>query len=105
MSSRKYNLHDGKVGSALTVRLTAKASRNAIAGIAEDGTVKIHVTASPADGQDNKALIQLLAEILDIPESDVAIIVGETGRDKIVSILGLDAVTLTKLVRAHLDKF
>ncbi len=102
MSSRNYNLHDGKVGSALTVRLTSKASRDAIAGIAEDGTVKIHVTASSADGQDNQAMIRLLAEALSIPEENVAIVVGETGRDKIVSILGLDAVTLTKLVRSHL---
>ena len=59
MSSRKYDLHDGKVGSALAVKLTSKASRNAIAGIMEDGTIKIHVTAPPEDGQDNKALIQL----------------------------------------------
>ncbi len=104
MTSRNYNLHDGKVGSALTIRLTPKASRNAISGIAEDGTVKIHVTASPDGGGDNKALIQLLAEILDIPTANIAIIAGESGRDKIVSIVGLDAVTLTKLVRAHLEK-
>jgi len=102
MSSRKYDLHDGKVGSALTVRLTAKASHNAIAGIMEDGTIKIHVTASPDDGQDNQALVQLLAGVLDIPESAISIIAGEVGRDKLVSILGLNAVTLTGLVRAHL---
>ncbi len=103
MTSRKYNLHDGKVGSALSVRLTPKASRDAISGIAEDGTVKIHVTASPEDGQDNQALIQLLSGVLDIPTSNIAIIAGETGRDKIVSVLGLDAVTLTKLVRGYLE--
>ncbi len=103
MTSRRYNLHDGKVGSALAVRLTPKASRNAISGIAEDGTVKVHVTASPENGQDNQALIQLLSGVLDIPTSNIAIIAGETGRDKIVSILGLDAVTLTRLVRGHLE--
>ena len=103
MTSRKYNLHDGKVGSALSVRLTPKASRDAISGIAEDGTVKIHVTASPEDGQDNQALIQLLSGVLDISTSNIAIIAGETGRDKIVSVLGLDAVTLTKLVRGYLE--
>ena len=102
MSSRKYDLHDGKIGSALAVRLTAKASHNAIAGILEDGTIKIHVTASPEDGQDNQAMIQLLTEVLSIPEADVAIIAGETGRDKIISVLGLDAVSLTKLIRSHL---
>ena len=103
MSSRKYDLHDGKVGSALAVKLTAKASRNAIAGIMEDGTIKIHVTSPPKGGQDNQAMIQLLTEVLKVPESDVSIIAGEEGRDKLISILGLDAVTLTGLVRAHLD--
>ena len=103
MTSRRYNLHDGQVGSALTIRLTPKASRNAISGIAEDGTVKIHVTAPPIDGQDNQALIELLAKILDIPNANMAIIAGETGRDKIVSVVGLDAVTLTNVVRGHLE--
>ncbi len=103
MSSRKYDLHDGKVGSALAVKLTAKASRNAIAGIMEDGTIKIHVTAPPEGGQDNQAMIQLLTDVLKVPESDVSIIAGEDGRDKLISIIGLDAVTLTGLVRAHLD--
>ena len=102
MTSRKYDLHDGKVGSAISVRLTPKASHNAIAGIMEDGTIKIHVTAPPEDGQDNKAMIQLLVDVLHVSESDIAIIAGEGGRDKLISILGLDAVSLTKLVRGDI---
>ena len=103
MASRKYKLHDGKVGSALAVRLTSKASRNAIAGIMENGTIKIHVTAAPANGEDNEALIKLLANILSVPESKVAIVAGSTGRDKILSVLGLDAITLTRLIRENFD--
>ncbi|MCP4140440.1 MAG: DUF167 domain-containing protein [Chloroflexi bacterium] len=102
MSSRKYKLHDGQSGAALTVRLTAKASRNAVAGILEDGTIKIHVTASPDKGQDNMAMTKLLAGVLSIPEKDVAIIAGETGRDKLVSILSLDAAAVTKRIREHI---
>lgn len=103
MTSRKYNLHNGKVGAALTVRLTPKASRNAVAGIMEDGTIKIHVTAAPKDGQDNQALTKLLADVLNVSEFDVAIVAGETGRDKLVSVLCLDAVSVTKLIREHLE--
>jgi len=103
MASRKYKLHDGKVGSAISVRLTSKASRNAIAGIMENGTVKVHVTAAPANGDDNIALVKLLADVLSVPESNVAIVAGATGRDKILSVLGLDAITLTRLIREHLD--
>ena len=103
MSSRKYKLHDGKVGSALAVRLTPKASRDAVVGIMEDGTVKIHVTAAPTDGQDNDALVSLLADVLELPAGNLAIVAGDSGRDKLVSVLGLDAVALTNILRDHLS--
>ena len=101
--SRKYKLHNGKVGSALAVRLTAKASRNAIVGIMEDGTVKVHVTAPADDGQDNEALIALLVEALELPPGNVEIVAGEVGRDKLLSVVGMDAFTLTSLLREHLS--
>ncbi len=103
MASRKYKLHDGKVGSALAVRLTPKASRDAVVGIMEDGTVKIHVTATPNGGKDNDALIALLAGVLGVPKKNVDIVAGEEGRDKLLSVLGMDAVTLTKRLREHLN--
>ncbi len=103
MSSRKYKLHDGKVGAALTVRLTPKASHNAVAGILEDGTIKIHVTAAPTNGQDNLAMKKLLAKVLSVSEADIAIVAGETGRDKLVSVLSLDAVSVTERLRKYLD--
>jgi len=103
MVTRKYKLHDGKVGSALAVRLTSKASRNAIVGIMENGTVKVHVTTAPAGGADNEALMQLMADVLNVPKSKVAIVAGNTGRDKILSVLGLDAITMTRLIRENLD--
>lgn len=103
MSSRKYKLHDGKVGSAVAVRLTSKASRDAIVGIMEDGTVKVHVTAAPTDGQDNDALMALLAGVLALPVENIAIVAGDSGRDKLLSVLGLDAVALTNSLRNHLS--
>ena len=103
MSSRKYKLHDGKAGAALTVRLTSKASRNAVAGIMGDGTIKVHVTAAPKNGQDNQALIKLLAGVLNISEADVSVVAGEVGRDKLISVLSLDAISVTKQIRAHLS--
>ena len=102
MTSREYKLHDGQSGAALAVRLTPKASRNAVAGILEDGTIKVHVTAAPKDGQDNLAMTKLLAEVLGIAETDIAIVAGEVGRDKLVSVLTLDAVGVTNKIRKHL---
>ena len=102
MASRDYDLHDGKAGAALAVRLTFKASHNALVGILRDGTIRVHVTAPPKNGQDNKALIRLLSRVLNVPESNVDIVAGETGRDKLVSVMGLSAKALSKLIRSHL---
>ncbi|MCQ3951864.1 MAG: DUF167 domain-containing protein [Chloroflexi bacterium] len=85
--TRKYVLHDGKRGSALALRITPRSSRNQIAGVLNDGTVKIHVAADPADETLNRELIAFLAEVLGVPKTRVEIVAGESGRDKLVSIL------------------
>lgn len=38
--TRKFDLHGGKRGSALAVRITPRSSRNQIVGVLSDGTVK-----------------------------------------------------------------
>jgi len=47
---------------------------------------KIRVKAPPIDGKANKALINFLAEHLDLPKSSISIIHGQTGRHKVVKI-------------------
>ena len=86
---RRYNLHDGKSGSALAVRITPRASRNEIHEILDDGTIKIRITAAPVDGQANSALIDFLSSVLNVPKSKLEIVAGQTGRDKIIAVEGL----------------
>lgn len=102
MSERNYRLHDGRKGAALAIRVTPRASKNQVSEILANGTIKIRLTAPPVDGKANQALIKFLAEILDIPESKIEIVAGETGRDKLISILDLDADTAQKRIIAHL---
>ncbi len=103
MSRRNFHLHDGKVGSALAVRVTPRASRNQIVEVMSDGTIKIHIAAPPVDGEANEKLVSFLAEILNIPKSRIEIVAGQTGRDKLVSVLDMDADTVHKRIVAHLD--
>jgi uncharacterized protein (TIGR00251 family) len=91
MHARRFHLHDGKKGSALAVRVTPRASRNEIVEILSDGTVKIRLTSPPVEGKANEALVAFLAEILEVPPSHIDIVAGTTGRDKLVSILDMDA--------------
>lgn len=101
---RKFKLHDGKSGSALTVRVTPRARRTEVAEILEDGTLRIRVTAPPVEGKANAALIEFLAHALGIRKSRIEIVAGEKGLDKIVSITELSAAEVQRRLQAWIDR-
>lgn len=102
MSKRKFRMHGGQKGSALAVRVTPRASKNEISEVLNDGTVKVRLTAPPVEGKANSALIAFLAEVIGVPQSKIEIVAGETGRDKLVSILDLDPQTVHRRILEHL---
>jgi len=101
MSDRKFNLHSGKKGSALAVRVTPRASRNEIVELMEDGTIKVRLAAAPSDNEANDALISFLAEVLGVPRSRLDIVAGASGRDKLISVVDMDAETAHQRILAH----
>ena len=103
MTKRKFRFHDGKSGAALTIRVTPRARRNEIVEILSDLTIKIRLTAPPVEGKANQALVEFLSEVLDIPKSKIEIVAGDTGRDKIVSILEADSDTVHKKLLEHIS--
>lgn len=103
MSPRKFRLHDGKKGAALAVRVTPRASRNEIVEVLSDGTVKVHLTAPPVEGKANEALVKFLAEVLEVAPSRIDVVAGASGRDKLVSVLDMDAETLHKKIIENLS--
>jgi len=98
VDSRQFHLHDGKKGSALAVRVTPRSSRNEIVEISNDGTVKVRLTATADDIKINLALVNFLAEILDVPRGRVDIVAGVSGKDKLVSILDLDSAEVQERI-------
>ena len=76
--------HLARPGSRLTLRVTPRASRNAID--AEGAVLRIYVTTVPEGGKANAAVLKLLAKALGVPKSRLRIVQGETGRDKVVEI-------------------
>jgi uncharacterized protein (TIGR00251 family) len=102
MAPKKYHLHNGQKGSALAIRVTPRASHNEIVEILSDGTVKIRLTAPPVEGKANQALIEFLSDVLDIPTSRIEIVAGENGRDKLVSIMDMDAVSVQQKIIENL---
>ena len=103
MTQRNYKLHDGKKGAAIAVRLTTRASKNQIVGALNDGTIKVRVTAAPTEGQANDELVKFLSDVLDIAKSRIEIVAGSTGRDKLISVLDMDAETLHKKIVGNIE--
>ncbi len=79
-------------GLVVTVRLTPKAGRDSIDGIARlsDGrsVLRVRVAAPPSGGEANSALARLLAQTLGIAPRDVTLVGGGTSRIKRMLIKG-----------------
>jgi uncharacterized protein len=90
-------------GIMVAVRLTPKASRNAITGIAEagqgDAVLKVMVTAVPEAGRANEALIKLLSKEWGVPKSSISLVAGATDRNKILHIAGDAGDLMARLVQ------
>lgn len=71
---------------ALTVKVIPKSSRNEVAGLLPDGSLKLKVSAAPERGKANAAVCELLAREFGVSRSDVKIVRGETAQVKQVVI-------------------
>jgi uncharacterized protein len=80
------------------VRVTPKGGRDAIDGWGADAEgrrfLKVRVSAAPADGAANAAVVALLAKALGRPKSGVRIVAGDTARLKLVEVEDLDEAAL-----------
>jgi uncharacterized protein (TIGR00251 family) len=80
--------------------MVPRGGRNAIDGV-HDGALRVRVSAAPADGAANAALIDVLSDAFDVPRSAVQIIRGHRSRDKLVSIHGLTAADVARRALDH----
>jgi uncharacterized protein len=95
---RSFDLHDGKTGSALAVRITPRCTKNELTDILDDGTIKVRLVASNVEDQANQVLTKFLADLLQVTETNIEIVAGHKGKDKLVTILGLDSSTLQQRI-------
>ena len=84
--AREFKITDAQHGAAFTVRVVTRANAVEIAGLQEDGSLKIRLTESPAEGRANAQLIAFLAGVPDIDPGQIAIVAGEDKPNKIISV-------------------
>lgn len=101
MSSAKPPFEAAAGGVRVAVRLSPKASRAGVAGMALDADgrayVKLRVTAPAQDGKANAALLKLLAKEWGLARSSLRIASGEHDRRKSIHLAGDPPLLLEKL--------
>jgi uncharacterized protein (TIGR00251 family) len=86
---REFKITDAQHGAAFTVRVVTRANNVEIVGVQDDGSLKIRLTESPAEGRANAQLIDFLAEILEVEPGQIEIVAGADKPNKIVSVEGV----------------
>lgn len=99
-----FRTHDK--GLDIFLRLTPRASRDAVGGVEEAADGRAHlaarVRAVPEKGAANAALEKLVAAFLAVPHSSVTVIAGSTARLKTVRVTGDGKVLAETLLKSVL---
>jgi uncharacterized protein len=72
----------------LRLRVSPGAPRSEVVGRHGDAW-KVRVVAAPESGKANRAVIELLSGIFEIPRDRFTIVAGRASRDKTVAVAGL----------------
>lgn len=85
-------------GLLLPVQAQPGARRNGITGI-HQGRLKVAVTQAPEKGKANKALIEVLAEALQLKRSQITLVSGQSSPKKTFLVTDCDAAALRERLR------
>jgi uncharacterized protein len=78
-----------KPSTRVRLRVSPGARRDELVGRHGEGW-KVRVAAPPEDGRANDAVLDLLARELSLPRRSLSIVSGQTSREKIVQMEGID---------------
>ena len=95
MSAWPKFLSETKDGLLLKLKVQPRSSRNKLGEFAGEEW-RIWVTAPPVDAAANQAVVELLADELELAKSQVRLVRGDTARHKVVRITGLTGTELMK---------
>ena len=81
----QLELTESRGTTRLRLRVRPRSKRAALIGV-HAGALRIAVTAPPERGQANRAVLQLLADVLGLAPADLELSAGHGSRDKSVRI-------------------
>jgi hypothetical protein len=71
------------------VRLMPRGGSDRVDAVSDEGVLQARVAAPAVSGAANAALIRLLSDELDVPRSDIQMVAGATGRQKLIVVDGI----------------
>jgi uncharacterized protein len=95
-------LLDHPEGVILPVRAQPGARNAGILG-EQAGSLKVAVTAPPEDGKANKALLEVLRDVLKLKRSQISLFGGEMSREKKFLISGITREELAKRIEPLIE--
>jgi uncharacterized protein (TIGR00251 family) len=90
-------------GVILPVRAQPGAKTNAVRG-EQGGALKVSVTQVAEKGKANDALVEVLAEVLDLKRSQIELLAGQTHREKKFLIRGVTRDELSATIASALGQ-
>jgi hypothetical protein len=92
-------LRETGAGVLFKIRVVPRASRAGVAGFQQDA-LKLRITDPPVEGQANEGCLRLLAGVLGVKRSQLAIVAGHASRSKTVAVAGVTAAALAAALGA-----
>ena len=92
------------MSARLRVHVHPGARRESLRGWRGDGSLGLEVPAAPERGLANRAVAALLAEVLGVGRSRVAVVRGLSSRAKVVEVEGLDDTEIRRRLEDALAK-
>ena len=83
----------------VSVHVQPRASRSEIVGL-HGAALKVRLHAPPVDGAANEALVELIADVLNVPRRAVRIVAGLSSRAKTVEIAGTTESAVRMLLKS-----
>jgi uncharacterized protein len=93
----KFNITEAHSGAAFTVKVVTRSQQTELAGVEEDGSLRIRLVAPSAEGPANDELIAFLADALKVEPHQLELVAGASSRTKLISVEGVSPDKLEAL--------
>lgn len=92
----QFNINKLENGIKFGIKVVPNSSKCEILGVI-GGCVKVKLDVPPIEGKANEKLIKFLSKYFGVPKTNISIISGDTGRNKILFIKGNPEILSEKL--------